>query len=97
MIDENVLAMAFLLSVANKALIDYIAEPVRKRFPEVDLWWLPYVALVSGGVIGYLANINLFIPAQLVGLAGRLLTAAVIGGGSSLLHNITDHADVRRE
>ena len=97
MIDENVLGQAFLLAVANKALIDYLADPFRKRFPNYDFWWLPYVALATGGLIGYLAGVNLFVPAGLEGLPGQILTAAAIGGGAGLLHNITDHADVARE
>lgn len=95
MFDQNVLSIAFLLAVANKALIDYIAEPIRKRLPQLDLWFLPYIALATGFAIGYLADINLFTVAPgLAGDAGRVLTAAVIGGGSSLLHDITDHPDV---
>lgn len=94
MIDAKVLAMAFLLAVANKALVDYLAEPIRKKYPTLDLWFLPYIALATGFTIGYLADINLFELAQLTGLPGRILTAAVIGGGASLIHNITDHEDV---
>ena len=95
MLDQSILSIAFLLAVANKAIIDYVAEPIRKRFPEVDLWFLPYIALATGFAVGYLADINLFaIAPGLTGSVGLVLTAAVIGGGSSLLHDITDHPDV---
>ena len=89
------LPVAFLLAVANKAVIGYLAEPIRKRFPNLDLWWLTYVSFATGVLIGYLANVNLFESAGLVGLSGRILTACVIGGGASLIHDIFDHPDVR--
>ena len=97
MIDPDILKAAFLLAVAAKAIVDYLAEPVRKKFPDLDMWWLLYVAFVIGGAIGYIADLNLFakVAPGLTGIAGRILTAAVIGGGSSLIHNIIDHEDVR--
>jgi hypothetical protein len=95
MLDEQLLAIAFLLAVANKAIVDYLAEPVRKRFPDVDLWYLTYVAFVTGAALGFLADINLFAVAPgLEGLAGRVLTAAVVGGGAGLIHDVIDHEDV---
>ena len=95
MVNPEMLAIAFLLAVANNAIVDYLANPVRKRFPDFDLWFLPYVAFVTGGVIAYIADVNLFafIPG-LVAVPGRLLTAAVIGGGAGMIHKIFDHADV---
>jgi len=94
-VNPEMLAIAFLLAVANNAIVDYLANPVRKRYPDFDLWFLPYVAFATGGVIAYIADVNLFafIPG-LVAVPGRLLTAAVIGGGSGLIHKVFDHADV---
>ena len=89
------LPIAFLLAVANKAVISYLAEPIRKRWPNLDLWWLTYVSFGTGVLIGYLSNVNLFETTGLVGLPGRILTACVIGGGASLLHDVFDHQDVR--
>ena len=95
MVKEQVLAMAFLLAVANKALVDYLANPIRQRFPDLNLWFLPYIAFVTGGIIAYVANVNLFdfVPG-LTGLAGRVLTSAVVGGGAGLIHDVFDHEDV---
>ena len=89
------LPVAFLLAVANKAVIGYLAEPIRKRWPNLDLWWLTYVSFGTGVLIGYLSNVNLFESTGLVGLSGRILTACVIGGGASLIHDVFDHQDVR--
>ena len=95
MIDQQLLAVAFLLAVANKAIVDYLANPLRQRFPDLDLWFLPYVAFVTGGIIAYLSGVNLFAFIEgLVGLTGRILTAAVVGGGAGLIHDIIDHEDV---
>jgi hypothetical protein len=89
------LPVAFLLAVANKAIIGYLAEPIRKKFPDLDMWWLTYVSFATGVLIGYLADVNLFASTGLVGIPGRVLSACVIGGGASLLHDVFDHPDVR--
>lgn len=97
MFDPDILKAALLLAVAAKAIVDYLAEPVRKKYPNLDMWWIIYPAFVIGGAVGYIADINLFetVAPGLVGVAGRILTACVVGGGSSLIHNVTDHPDVR--
>lgn len=95
MLDQQLLAIAFLLAVAVNAIVDYLADPIRERFPDFNLWFLPYVAFVIGGAFGFFADINLFeIAPGMAGIPGRVLTAAAIGGGAKLLHNITDHEDV---
>lgn len=78
---------AVFLAIANKAIVDYLAAPVREKYPDLDLWWLVYVALVTGGLIGWFSTLNLFasIPNEAV---GRLLTCVVIGGGSNLIYKI---------
>jgi len=85
-------AAALLLGVTNMAIVNYLAEPVRKRYPELDLWWLLYVALGTGSVIGWFANVNLFaeIIPTMEPLAGKILTCVLIGGGSKLLHDVFD-------
>jgi len=84
------LSAALFLSVANKAIVDYLIEPIRKKFPQVDMWWLVYVALVTGGLIGWLSQANVFAQYIPDALTGRILTAILVGGGSSLIHNIFD-------
>ena len=56
-----------------------------------------YVAWVIAGVLVFLANINLFaafIPNELI---GKILTALVAGGGSNLLHDLTDSTKIKIE
>lgn len=87
-------AIALFLAAVNKALVDYISAPLKKRRPDLDFWWLVYVAGVSGLLLGWFSTINLFaayIPDPFV---GRLLTAILVGGGSSLIHDIFDRPQV---
>ena len=95
MIEIATLPIAFLLAVANKALVDYLADPIRAKYPNADLWWLVYVAFGTGALIGWFSGVNLFAVVQSMHpIVGRVLTACVIGGGSSLIHDIWDHPDV---
>jgi len=87
---DEVFPVAVLLAVVNRAIVEYLAAPVRQKFPQHDLWYLVYVAFAIGGLLGWLAGINLFggittMPA----LVGRILTGACIGGGANLLHDIS--------
>ena len=82
------LAVGLFLAGVNKALVDYIAAPIRKKYPDVDLWWLVYVALATGALLTWFASVNLFtayIPDLLV---GRVVTCILVGGGSSLIHDV---------
>lgn len=86
------LTTAGFLAVVAKSVIDALAEPVRQKYPTLDMWWLIYVTWVLGGALSYLAGVNLFVELlpdfNLV--AGQLMTAVVVGGGSSLIHDIFD-------
>lgn len=82
------LAVALFLATANKAIIDYLAQPVRQRYPDADLWWLVYVALATGAAVSWLAGINLFGDYVASVVAGQVLTAVLVGGGSSLIHDV---------
>ena len=52
------LSVALFLSVVIKSVLDYIAEPIRTKFPTLDLWWFNYLALVCGGAVSWLANMK---------------------------------------
>jgi len=87
--NESVFAVAVLLAVVNRSIVEYLAAPVRAKFPQLDLWWLVYVSFVAGVVLGLGAGVNLFDQiAGLAGIGGRILTGALIGGGASLLHDV---------
>lgn len=84
----SVFATGAFLSVANQKIVDYVFNPVKRKFPDTDFWWLIYVALGTGAAIAWFSEINLFsvyVPDELV---GRVLSCITVGGGSSLLHDI---------
>ena len=82
------LSLALLLATFNKALLDLLAEPVQRRYPGVDLWWMVYVALVTGGLMAWFAGVNVF--AELIGdeLTGRLLSLLAVGAGTNLINQV---------
>jgi len=86
------LVLAFFITIVVERIVNALVEPIRKKWPDLDLWWLIYVTWVFGGFVSWLAKINLFevvLPDQQI--AGLLLTAVVVGGGANLLHDIFDN------
>ena len=83
----EILSVALFLSVVVRSFLDYIAEPIRAKFPTLDLWWFNYLAIVVGGVIGWLAEINLFAGYFGNVALGRIMTALLIGGGAKLIND----------
>ena len=84
------LTVGLFLATVNKSIVDYLADPIRKKYPNADLWWLIYVALGTGAVLAWYAQVNLFagyIPDVLV---GRIVSCVAVGGGSTLIHKIFD-------
>lgn len=87
----DTLAIALFLAALNKGLVDWLCAPIKKRWSDVDYWWLVYVALVTGFLIGWVAQVNVFTVYISNLLVGRILTALLIGTGSSLLHDLFDN------
>ncbi len=84
------LTIGLFLATINTKCIDYFAAPVRHRWPSLNLWWLIYVALITGGAIAWLAGINLFGAYIADEVLGRVLSSILVGGGSSLIHDVFD-------
>lgn len=84
------LAVAFFLATVNLRLIAGISEPYRKKYPDVDLWWLQYVSLLTGAVMALVCGLNVFADLPLNAMLGQILTAIGVGGGASLLYDLTD-------
>lgn len=89
--NQNVvnLGIALFLAVANQAIVDALANPIRKKYPNLDMWWLFYVSLATGFVIGWFSGVNIF-DGYIDGLLGQIMTALCVGGGASLIHDIFD-------
>ena len=85
------LAIALFLATVNKALLDLIVAPVRTKWPGVDLWWVNYLALLTGALLAWVFNVNLLAalaggePARITGI---VITGLVIGGGTDLINDL---------
>jgi hypothetical protein len=84
------LTVGSFLALVTERIVAAIVAPVKQKWPDVDLWWLIYVAWLLGGVLAYAAGINLLLTLvpTLDPLFGRILTAIVVGGGANLIHDI---------
>ena len=68
-----------------------VGKPLEQAAPAVPRWWLIYVSLVARAVLGWFAQVNLFeglIPV----LVGRVVTSALVGGGSQIVHAVVNKA-----
>lgn len=86
----DALVVGTLLAIVNTKLVDYITAPIKKRFPDFDLWWLLYVSLATGFAIGWFGSVNLFVEYIDNALLGRVLSSLLVGGGSSLIYDVFD-------
>lgn len=85
-ISIDALTSALTLAIVARTLVAGLITPIFKRF-KLDKFWLTYVAwTVSSGIVA-LGQVNVFgalIPSQ---IAGMILTCALVGGGSNVLHD----------
>jgi len=85
----EVLAVVIGFMVLANRLVEALITPIFDKY-EVDKFWLMYVAWIVSGVLVFLANVNLFEFVMPNVFIGQILTAIVAGGGSNLLHDLTD-------
>ena len=77
-----------MMVLANR-LVAALVTPIFDKYGW-DKFWLMYPAWILAGVFVWFTGLNLFatfIPNELI---GKILTAIVAGGGSNLLHDLTD-------
>lgn len=84
----NPLTVAIFLATTNKVAIDAILRPLKQRWPNREFWWFFYVSLITGGLVGWFAEINIFSDYVANVVLARLLTSILIGGGSGLVHDL---------
>ena len=87
------LALALFFATVNERIVevtiaklfDLIAQPWAKTALMIATW-------ITGGLLSWLAKIDLFtmLAPKMDPLAGLILTAIVVGGGSNLLHTLFD-------
>jgi len=87
--DVTILGIVIGMMVLANRLVAMLITPLWDKYGW-DKFWLAYPAWILSGVFVWLTEVNLFatfIPNQLI---GQILTAIVAGGGSNLLHDLTD-------
>jgi len=82
------IAIASFLSMFTNRVIEAIAQPIKAKYPTLDMWWLLYVSWIIGGLVGWLSGVNLFVDYMPNELVARLMTSVVIGGGANLLNDL---------
>lgn len=89
-------SVALLLSYVVNGLVQAIAEPIKNKFPEKDLWWLFYVGLVLGAVLSWFANVNLFADVVAEPI-GKILTAVLVGRGSTTVADLLNYLKLKKD
>lgn len=87
--DVTILGIVIGMMVLANRLVAMLVTPIFDKY-SLDKFWLAYPAWILSGVFVWFTGVNLFatfIPNQLI---GQILTAIVAGGGSNLLHDLTD-------
>lgn len=87
----SVFVQLIVLSIVVTKLIDWFITPIFLKL-KWDTWWITYVSLVIGGLVGWATGLNAFpgfLPAWV--WLGRILTAIACGGGPTLLYKLTDN------
>ena len=87
--DITVLGVVIGMMVLANRLVAALVTPLFDKYGW-DKFWLMYPAWILAGVFVWFTGLNLFatfIPNELI---GKILTAIVAGGGSNLLHDLTD-------
>ncbi len=83
----DALSVSLLIATFNKALIDLLAQPIQRRWPEADLWWMSYVAMGTGAIAAWFAGANIF-TMMVNEIAGRILTCLAVGAGTNLINQV---------
>lgn len=85
--------IGFLIVIVQK-LIEALVQPAFLKL-KIDTWWLLYVSLLFGGIVGFLTGLNAFpiFPAPIV---GRIFTALICGAGPTFLYDMIDRGSPAR-
>jgi hypothetical protein len=87
--DVTILGIVIGMMVLANRLVAMLVTPIFDKYGW-DKFWLAYPAWILAGVFVWLTEVNLFASFIPNALIGQILTAIVAGGGSNLLHDLTD-------
>jgi hypothetical protein len=83
----DALPIALALAIITERTVEYFASPIWEHF-KLNRAWLMYVAAIAGITLSVLAQVNMF-GEYLPGPVGIALTGILVGGGSNLIHDVT--------
>lgn len=92
--DVVILGIVIGMMVLANRLVAALITPVFDKYGW-DKFWLMFVSWIISGVFVWLTGVNLFAPYIPSEIVGKILTAIVAGGGSNLLHDLTDKPEVK--
>lgn len=87
--DVTLLGIVIGMMVLANRLVAMLVTPIFDKY-DWDKFWLAYPAWILAGVFVWFTGVNLFASSIPNALIGQILTAIVAGGGSNLLHDLTD-------
>ena len=87
--DVTILGIVIGMMVLANRLVAMLVTPIFDKY-SLDKFWLAYPAWILAGVFVWFTGVNLFASFIPNALIGQILTAIVAGGGSNLLHDLTD-------
>ena len=87
--DVTLLGIVIGMMVLANRLVAMLVTPIFEKY-SLDKFWLAYPAWILAGVFVWFTGVNLFASFIPNALIGQILTAIVAGGGSNLLHDLTD-------
>ena len=87
----NVGLVALLAFVVEILVEHLVGKPLEQASPHTPRWWLIYVSLVGGAALGWFSKVNIFDGLTPV-LVGRIVTSALVGGGSQIVHAVVKKA-----
>jgi len=91
--DDGNVGLAFFLAFVAEVLVEHlVAKPLEAAAPYTPRWWLIYVSLVVGAVLGWFFEANVFAVLAIPALVGCVLTALLIGGSTQVLHKVVNKA-----
>ncbi len=90
--DVTILGIVIGMMVLANRLVAMLVTPIFDKY-SLDKFWLAYPAWILAGVFVWFTGVNLFATFIPNALIGQILTAIVAGGGSNLLHDLTDKPD----
>lgn len=86
----DALTQAIFLATVNNRLIEYFVSPLFEAYWPDGRRWLLYVAALTGGLLSFLAGIDLLAAAgvDLGQPANLIVSAVIVGGGANLIHDV---------